>query len=135
MQSDERCGNRREISRRRERLQGKSFLNFSCFPHRVLSLSYDSSTKPMSSVDLDDEREEEAVCILQLIIFFALRRRSRDTKISSLLSASFSQYQSKNTSSSLKTNKMKTFFFLTHQSKYYRLFWTALSRTSRSGYC
>jgi len=88
----------------------------------------------MSSVDLDDEREEEAVCILQLIIFFALRRRSRDTKISSLFSASFSQYQSKNTSSSLKTNKM-IFFFLTHQSKYYRLFWTALSRTSRSGYC
>jgi|TARA_B110000008_G_scaffold157804_1_gene158648 hypothetical protein len=46
----------------------------------------------MSSVDLDDERdEEEAVCILQLIIFFALRpTKQRYEKISSLLSASFS---------------------------------------------
>jgi len=70
----------------------------------------------MSSVDLDDEREEEAVCILQLIIFFALRRRSRDTKISSLFSASFSQYQSKNTSSSLKTNKMIFFSLLINQN-------------------
>tara|TARA_B110000483_G_scaffold57066_1_gene71418 strand:- start:560 stop:739 length:180 start_codon:yes stop_codon:yes gene_type:complete len=40
----------------------------------------------MSSVDLDDEREEEAVCILQLIIFFALRRRSREIR-KSLLSS------------------------------------------------
>jgi hypothetical protein len=86
VQSDERCGNRREISRRRERLQGKSFLNLSCFPSLLFRRYDSSSTKPMSSVDLDDEREEEAVCILQLIIFFALRRRSREIR-KSLLSS------------------------------------------------
>lgn len=35
----------------------------------------------------------------------------------------------------LKTKTKHIFFLRTHQSNYYRLFWTALSRTSRSVYC